>query len=126
MCSIEDRSLQETQRIISYTDFESSTQKVSIEQNGPFRAVVKIEGKHKAVLGDREWLPFCVRLYFYAGSEKVKMVHTIVYDGNEQEDFISALGVAFKVPMREEIQNRTVRFGGEEGCLLYTSPSPRD
>lgn len=117
VCTLEDRSLQETKRIMSYRDFESSVKKVTLEQNGPMRTVVKIEGVHAALNGDREWLPFCVRLYFFAGIEKVKMVHTIVFDGNEQEDFISALGLTFLVPMREEIQNRTVRFGGEKGGL---------
>lgn len=44
--------------------FVSSIKKVTVEQNGPVRAVVKIEGMEKSVTGTREFLPFVVRLYF--------------------------------------------------------------
>ena len=84
-------------------------------------AVVKIEGVHKAETGAREWLPFTVRLYFYAGMEQVRLVHTIVFDGDDQKDFIRGLGVAFSVPMREQIHNRHVRFSGE-GDGLWAEP----
>jgi hypothetical protein len=103
------------------TEFRDSVQKVTLEQQGPVRAVVKIEGVHQAVTGTREFLPFVVRLYFYAGQESVRMVHTIVYDGDEQKDFIRALGVTFAVPMREQMQNRHVRFSGE-GAGLWSEP----
>lgn len=101
--------------------FISKVQKVTVEQSGPVRAVVKLEGMHKGAHGGREWLPFVVRLYFYAGQETVRMVHSIIYDGNESQDFIRGLGVVFSVPMREQIQNRHVRFSGE-GLGLWSEP----
>jgi len=97
--------------------FSSKVNKVTVEQSGPVRAVLKIDGVHKAVAGSREWLPFSVRLYFYAGQEAVRMVHTVIYDGDEQRDFVRGLGIEFGVPLREEIQNRHVRFSGEGGGL---------
>ena len=97
--------------------FSGKINTVVIEQSGPVRAVLKIEGVHKAVGGSREWLPFTVRLYFYAGQESVRLVHTIIYDGDDQKDFIRGLGLEFGVPLREEIQNRHVRFSGEDGGL---------
>ncbi len=90
---------------------------VTIEQSGPVRAVVKIEGQHHGLKSSRDWLPFVVRLYFYAGQESVRMVHSIVYDGDESKDYIHGLGVVFDVPMREQVQNRHVRFSGEDGGL---------
>jgi len=62
-----------------------------------------------------------VRLYFYAGLAQVRLVHTIVFDGDDQKDFIHGLGVAFSVPMREQIHNRHVRFSGE-GDGLWAEP----
>jgi len=97
--------------------FGTKVDTVTMEQSGPVRAVVKIEGKHRGLKSDREWLPFVVRLYFYAGQDSIRMVHTIIYDGDQQKDFIRGLGVVFSVPMREEIQNRHVRFSGENGGL---------
>ena len=47
--------------------FVSLVKKVTVEQTGPVRAVVKFEGVHKGAMSGREWLPFHVRLYFYSG-----------------------------------------------------------
>ena len=63
--------------------YSTKVERVTMEQSGPVRAVAKIEGKHRGVKSNREWLPFVVRLYFYAGQESVRLVHTIVYDGDE-------------------------------------------
>lgn len=97
--------------------FIGNVEKVTVEQNGPVRAVVKIEGKHVAEEGSRSWLPFIVRLYFYAGQQSVRMVHTIIYDGDQQKDFIRGLGLVFNVPLDEELYNRHIRFSGENGGL---------
>lgn len=101
--------------------FSSLVRKVTIEQSGPVRAVVKFEGIHKGAKSGREWLAFHVRLYFYPGATPVRMVHTVFFDGDQEKDFIRGLGVAFAVPMREEIQNRHVRFSGE-GEGLWSEP----
>ncbi|MFF0771216.1 Tat pathway signal sequence domain protein [Nonomuraea wenchangensis] len=96
--------------------FGSHVSSVKVEQSGPVRAVVKVEGKHKK--GRREWLPFTVRFYLYAGSDAIRVVHTFVYDGDEGKDFVSGLGVRFAVPMRGEPHDRHVRFAGEGDGVL--------
>jgi hypothetical protein len=104
--------------------FQGKLERVTIEQRGPVRAVLKLEGVHRALRGSRTWLPFVVRLYFFAGSEQVRMVHTITFDGDEQQDFIRGLGLEFRVPLREELQNRHVRFAGGEGGLWAEPVQP--
>lgn len=104
--------------------FLGRTTRVTVEQEGPVRAVLKIEGMHRAAAGSREWLPFVVRLYLYAGREEVRLVHTIIYDGDEQKDFVRGLGLEFSVPLREEMQNRHVRFAGEGGGLWAEPVQP--
>ena len=95
-------------------DYVSSVRKMTVERLGRVRAVVKIEGVHTSPA--REWLPFTVRLYFYAGSEQVRMVHTFIYDGEQQRDMITSLGIRLKVPMREPAYNRHVAFAtGDNG-----------
>ena len=93
-------------------NFTSKVDSLKVEQDGPVRAVVKLDGMHQLSSG-RQWLPFSVRLYFHAGSEAIRMVHTFVFDGNEEEDFIRGLGVRFQVPMKDELYNRHVRLAGE-------------
>jgi hypothetical protein len=104
--------------------YSSAVKKVTVEQSGPVRAVLKIEGVEKAVGGAREWLPFTVRLYFYPGATPVGMVYSFVYDGDQKVDFIRALGITFTVPLKEELYNRHVRFGGEEGGLWAEPVEP--
>ncbi len=101
--------------------FTSNVQKVTVEQNGPVRTVVRIEGNMQLANGQRQWLPFNVRLYFYAGSNAVRLVNTITYNGNQQQDFIKGLGLVFSVPLREELYNRHVRFGGA-GSGIWGEP----
>lgn len=91
--------------------FISTIKKVEIEQQGAIKTVIRIEGVFANA--QREWLPFIIRLYFYAGVENVKIVQTLIYDGEAEKDFIKGLGWQFDVPMREQVLNRHVRFGGE-------------
>lgn len=93
--------------------YESRLTRVALEQRGPVRSVVKLEGMHRAVEGARSWLPFTLRLYFYAGAESVRIMHTFVFDGDEQKDFLRGIGLRFDVPLPDEAHNRHVRFGGE-------------
>lgn len=93
----------------------SDVKHVTVEQQGPVRAVVRIEGMHRGTVSKREWLPFTVRLYFYSGQTAVRVVHTIVFDGDQEKDFVRGLGLQIDVPMRDEPRNRTVRFAGPDG-----------
>ncbi|MDO8543239.1 MAG: Tat pathway signal sequence domain protein [Opitutaceae bacterium] len=101
--------------------FETKLESATVEQSGPVRAVLRLEGRHRGTRTNREWLPFVVRLYLHAGSESVRMVHSVVYDGEQEKDFIRGLGVVFAVPMREEVHNRHIRFAGE-GAGLWAEP----
>ncbi|MFD9280425.1 Tat pathway signal sequence domain protein [Streptomyces mirabilis] len=104
-----------------YERFESVIAEVTVEQEGPVRAVVRIDGKHRK--GSRSWLPFSIRLYFYAGADSFRMVHTITFDGKQEPgktsgDFIRGLGVRFNVPMRDAAYDRHIRIGGDGSGLL--------
>ncbi|MEY2248312.1 Tat pathway signal sequence domain protein [Streptomyces sp. BF23-18] len=101
--------------------FESAISAAEVEQDGPVRAVVRVDGKHRK--GDRSWLPFSVRLYFYAGADSFRMVHTITFDGKQEPgkssgDFVGGLGVRFTVPMRDAAYDRHIRVGGDGTGLL--------
>ncbi|SFU93115.1 hypothetical protein SAMN05216552_101540 [Pseudoduganella namucuonensis] len=91
--------------------FTGKVARVTIEQTGPVRAVLKAEGAHSG--NGRDWLPFSVRLYFYAGSDSVRIAHSFVYDGDPARDFIRGLGVTAKAPMTDASHDRHIRFAGE-------------
>ncbi|AGA77926.1 hypothetical protein [Echinicola vietnamensis] len=92
--------------------FEGEINQVTVEQDGSVRAVIKVEGKHHTS-GEEAWLPFVIRFYFYAGEANIRTMHTIIYDGDEEKDFIKGLGVRFEVPMEDELYDRHVRFAGK-------------
>ncbi|TDU83429.1 hypothetical protein EV138_5893 [Kribbella voronezhensis] len=89
----------------------ATTHRIVVEQDGPVRAVVRLEGRH----GD--WLPYTVRLYFYAGATDVRIVHSFVWDGDPDRDFLAGLGLSADVPLSDEPHDRHVRLAGPAGFL---------
>ena len=104
------------------TRYAAEVSAATIEQRGPVRAVVRVEGKHKGE--GREWLPFSLRLYFHAGSAAVRIVHSFVFDGDPDKDFLRGLGLTGAVPMQDPPQDRHVRFAGEAGGLWGEAVRP--
>ncbi len=126
VCRREDRTDPAVSKVETFTGDIGA---VTVEQSGPVRAVVKIEGKHRAEkMGPAaasgqsaeraDWLPFVVRLYFHAGGDMVRLMHTIVFDGEAAKDFIAGLGVTFTVPLRGALHDRHVRFSGQDDGLF--------
>ncbi len=107
---------------ISVASFESQVEKVSLEQDGPVRCVIRIDGTHKG--NGRSWLPFIVRLYFYAGSDAIRIIHTFIWDGDESKDFLRGLGVRVDVPMRDQPHDRHVRLVGQDHGLFGEAVRP--
>ncbi|MCE7043329.1 Tat pathway signal sequence domain protein [Dyadobacter sp. CY312] len=109
---VQDKASAEAGESIQTDFFDGDIKSVTVEQKGPLRAVIKVEGIHKT--GSRSLLPFVVRLYFYEGSDAIKIMHTIVYDADENKDFISGIGLRLSVPLTDELYNRHVRFTAED------------
>ncbi len=118
VCTTQDQPYAENLDRIQFHHHTAEIQKVEVERAGNVRAVVKIEGKYAGVGG------FTLRLYFYAGSEQVRMVHSFVYEGDQNRDFIRSLGVRFEVPMREQAYNRHVAFATQDGGVWAESVQP--
>src|SRR4029453_6333340 len=68
--------------------FTGHVTSVTVEQHGPVRAVVRLDGRHRADLSEREWLPFTVRFYFHAGARSIRMMHSFIWDGEADKDFL--------------------------------------
>lgn len=123
VCATQNKPLQagETEQI-TYRNYQSKVKKIVVERVGDVWALIRLEGVHERE--GREWLPFVVRLYFYAGSEQIRMVHTFTYDGDQEHDFISHLGVRFEVPLREALYNRHIAFSTADGGVWSEPVQP--
>jgi hypothetical protein len=98
---------------VTRREFGGSVEEVTVEQSGPVRAVIKVTGRYHGH-ENRHWLPFTVRLYFYAGAESVRIVHGFIFDGDKDRDFIAGLGIRWQMPMSDPLHDRHIRFVGEE------------
>jgi YetA-like protein len=112
----QDRGASSDAAQITQESFAGVIEEVTIEQRGPVRAVIRVQGMHASAA--RRWLPFTLRFYLYAGSEAIRVMHTIVFDGDESQDFIRGLGLRFSVPMPDELHDRHVRFVGADGGVF--------
>lgn len=109
---------------IDYFNFESNIEQVKISENSTSRALVTVNGKHRLVNGGNhdDWLQFVIRFYLYANSEAVRIMHTVVFDGDADKDFISGLGIRFQVPLAgEQLYDRHIRIAGVDGGFLHES-----
>ncbi|GAB4061386.1 Tat pathway signal sequence domain protein [Uliginosibacterium sediminicola] len=97
--------------------YESAISELCVENAGPARVVVKARGSHRRADG-REVLPFTVRLYFYRNSDAVRIVHSFVFDLDEQRESIRGLGLRFGVPLAGPAHERYVRFVGDNGGVF--------
>jgi len=109
----QDAASAEEADTLSQRRFTSRIESVTVEQSGPVRAVLKIDGTHAGAA--RSWLPFSLRLYFTSGSDAVRIVHSFIWDGDSAHDFLSGLGLQATVPMRGALHDRHVRLATEAG-----------
>ena len=123
ICSTQSTPVLESTSQVSFSNYVSEVKSATVERCGAVRTLIKLEGVHKNKDG-REWLPFVVRLYFYGGSEQMKMVHSFLFDGDQNQDFIRALGVRFDVPMREALYNRHIAFSCADGGVWSEPVQP--
>ncbi|WNQ09505.1 hypothetical protein MJA45_17935 [Paenibacillus aurantius] len=122
VCLKEERNEGPGIRTVTETAFGSVLDKAVVEQDGPVRAVLKLEGRHRSQSGNGEWLPFVLRFSFYAGLDSIRLVYTFFYDGREDSDFIKGLGIRLDVPMNGPLYNRHIRLAGDQG---FFSESPK-
>ncbi|QDS74154.1 hypothetical protein FKW77_001480 [Venturia effusa] len=107
-------------RSIQYLNFVSNIHNVDVEWSDR-RAVVTVNGTHQLTTpgAHEDWLPFVARFYLYANSESIRVVHSLVFDGPAEKNFITGLGIRFDVPLNEEkVYNRHVRVSSADGGLL--------
>lgn len=89
----------------------------AVEQHGTQRCVIRAEGAHllQETAGTSRRLPFVIRLYFYRGLSRVRIVHTLVVDHDTSAEFVAGVGVEASVPLAGAAYNRHVLLGGDGG-----------
>lgn len=106
---------------IDFFSFTSKVSNVTVSEDNSARTLVTVSGLH-SIDGDGahdDWLPYTVRFYLYVNSEAIRVIHTIVYDGDMKKDFLSGIGLRLDVPLaKEKFYDRHIRIAGVDGGML--------
>ncbi|KAJ7178916.1 hypothetical protein C8R46DRAFT_1323130 [Mycena filopes] len=100
----------------SVSTMNGNIESVTVEQNGPVRAVIKMTGKYTGS-GHADFLPFIIRFYVAAGATTLRMNHFFIYDGDQFNDFIKGLGITFSTPLSDLVYDRHIRFVTDAGGI---------
>jgi hypothetical protein len=101
---------------------EGVVERVALDQAGPVRAVLRIEGYHRGA--GRTLLPFTLRFECYAGSRGLRIVHSFIHDVDPAAIFVSGLGITATVPMRGALHDRHIRFATATDTMFAEAVRP--
>lgn len=115
-------------RQISEEEFKGRITSVEAEQKGPLQAVFCFKGYHAG--GGESKMPFVIRLYLWAGSDEIRFVHTFLFDGKEEEDYLKGMGIRFDTvlagaPYQHHIQYAQEKSVFHEAAALLFSSHPK-
>ena len=91
-------------------------EQVQVEECGELMTVIRYEGCHVNREGVKK-IPFIIRMTVGAELEDIHFVHTFLYDGDENRDYLKGIGIASEVAMQGELYNRHVKFMGDHGIF---------
>ncbi|KAI0184074.1 hypothetical protein EV127DRAFT_445222 [Xylaria flabelliformis] len=132
---VEDSSVNE----IDYYQLESKINTTTVDENSSVRTLVTIRGDHrigteKSAAAHDPWIPFTARFYLYANSDTIRIVHTLLFDGAADKDFITGIGLRFDIPLageewltqrsRSSSSHRSVRRQENTRCCYLGQLSP--
>lgn len=89
---------------------------VLVEEEGDLQVILKYTGHHELKTVEQK-IPFQLRMKIGLNNPKLDFVHTFLYDGDEDKDFLKGIGISVKSPLEGEIYNRHVKFMGDYGVF---------
>lgn len=98
--------------------YHSQIAQVTVEQQGPQRTVIAVRGHHQGKQPGEPRIPFILRLYAYADTASLRLVHTLIYDLDDARQQLAGLGLAFEVPLQGALHDRHVRFASAQGGVF--------
>lgn len=103
---------------------------VELEEKGALQSIFCFRGTFQRPDSDEHKMRFVIRMYLWANSEEMKFVHTFLYDGDENHDFLKGMGIRFVTPVsgrqcEHHVQFTTDREPFHEAAILLNSSHPR-
>ena len=82
---------------------------ITVEDRGPVRASVCVRG-YQASDDGRRFCPYILRFHLYAGSSRLRLFHTFVFDQDPDRFEIGAMGLCLPLKLGDGLE---VAFGGD-------------
>lgn len=103
---------------------------VELEERGILQSVFCFRGSFYRPDNEVRKMHFTIRMYLWADSEEIKLVHTFFYDGDEQHDFLKGMGIRFVTLLSGKEYNHHVQFITDsapfhEAAILLNCNHPR-
>ena len=92
--------------------FHGVVQKAVLEEAGPLQATVAFYGENTH--GECCSMPFVIRLSVWKVSAEMRFVHTFLFDGVEQRDFLKGMGIRFETELSGAVYTRHVQYLQED------------
>lgn len=89
---------------------------VCVEDEGELQVIIKYTGHYELADGEQK-IPFLIRMKIGYNSPRLDFIHTFLYDGEEDRDFLKGIGISFRSPLEGKIYNRHVKFMGDHGVF---------
>ena len=83
---------------------------VAVEESGPLRACLRIDGYHTAPEGCR-MCPYTLRVHLFAGKSDLRIQHTFVFDQEPHDIELSSIGMRFPLDVGGDLR---AAVGGEK------------
>ena len=112
---LEEHSQKKEELIKKEVSYIGEIREAVVEEAGEVRAVIKVTGIHKNIKFEK--LPFMLYIEVYYNSPEVKFIHTFIYDGDEEKDFLKGIGIKFQTPVTGAAYNRHIKFGIDKGVF---------
>lgn len=96
--------------------FAGTLEAVELEERGDLRCIVKYTGCHVNEEGERK-LPFVIRMTVLLEQSRIQFMHTFLYDGDENRDFLKGIGITMKTPLAGKPCNRHIKVTGDHGVF---------
>jgi hypothetical protein len=90
---------------------------IEIEERGKLQTVIKYQGVHVSDTDGDEKFPFIIRMTVGRDCNELKFMHTFLYDGDENRDYLKGIGLTFETPVRGAMYNRHVKFMNDYGMF---------
>ncbi len=85
--------------------------RVVVEESGPLRACIRVEGHHAAKQG-KSFCPYILRIHLLAGRADLRIHHTFIFDQEPQKVALGAIGMMVPLDLGGDLR---AAIGGQQG-----------